>query len=355
MFGQITGARISDLHCKFDEESGLRSVIAIHSTRRGPALGGCRIIPYSSSDEAISDAIRLARGMSYKSALAGLDLGGGEAVIMEPESDYDRKALFESFGCFLNELGGRYVTAMDSGTTVADMDAIATQSPYVTCTSSCGSPSPFTAEGVYYGVLACLKAHPLLPDNLKGLRVAVQGVGNVGFALCERLFNDGAQLIVADINQQRVDQCVREFGAKAVAPAEIHAVPCDLFSPCSLGGVLNSDTIDQLQCAAVAGSANNQLLTKDDGVALFEREILFAPDYLINSGGLIFVAMTYLKSCQSDMHRCLRGIHNTLLQIFSRQKQARLPASVVADQMAKSIVYGDNDSQVTTLGEDEWI
>lgn len=347
MFRQIAEARINDLHCKFDEDSGLKSVIAIHSTRRGPALGGCRIIPYASSDEAITDAIRLARGMSYKSALAGLDLGGGKAVIMEPEGDYDRKALFEAFGRFLNELGGRYATAMDSGTTVADMDTIASQSPHVTCTSSFGSPATFTAEGVYYGVLACLKAHPSLPDNLKGLRVAVQGLGNVGYSLCERLSNDGAQLIVTDINQDRVDQCVREFGARAVAPDEIYSVPCDLFSPCGLGGILNSDTIGGLQCAAIAGSANNQLLTEEDGIALFDREILFAPDYLINAGGLIFVAMTYLQGSQSDMHRRLSGIHDTLLEIFSRQNQAGLPASVIADQMAEAIVYGDNPSQLT--------
>ena len=169
----------------------------------------------------------------------------------------------------------------------------------------------------------------------------------MGYALCQRLYNDGAQLVVADINQQPVDQCVREFGAKAVAPDDIYSVPCDLFCPCGLGGILNSDTIGQLQCAAIAGSANNQLLTPQDGIALFDRDILFAPDYLINSGGLIFVAMKYLQSSQSDMQQRLRGIHDTLLQIFSRQQQVGLPASVIADQMAEAIVYGDDSGQLT--------
>ncbi|WP_067517377.1 Leu/Phe/Val dehydrogenase [Endozoicomonas ascidiicola] len=347
MFRQITEAHLDDLHCRYDEASGLQSVIAIHSTRRGPALGGCRIIPYASSEEAITDAIRLARGMSYKAALAGLDLGGGKAVIMEPEGDYDRKALFQAFGRFLNELGGRYATAMDSGTTVMDMDTIATQSAHVTCTSSCGSPAPYTAEGVYYGILASLKAHPDLPESLKGVRVAVQGLGNVGYALCRRLHNDGALLTVTDIDHQRVEQCRKEFGARVVAPEDIYSAPCDVFSPCGLGGILNSETIDQLNCAAIAGSANNQLLTEQDGYSLFNRNILYAPDYLINSGGLIFVAMNYLRHSDSEMQRKLKNISDTLLQIFSRQNQTGLPASVIADQMAEAMVYGHEQTKLS--------
>ncbi len=340
MFRQITEARMNDLHCKYDEASGLKSIIAIHSTRRGPALGGCRIIPYASSDEAIADVIRLARGMSYKSALAGLNLGGGKAVIMEPEGEYDRKALFEAFGQFVNELGGRYITAMDSGTTVMDMDTIATRSAHVTCTSTCGNPASYTAEGVYYGVLACLKAHPELPDSLKGVTVAVQGLGNVGYALCQRLHKDGARLIVADIDQERVDQCVAEFTAQAVAPDDIYSTPCDLFSPCGLGGILNQQTIGQLQCAAIAGSANNQLLDEDDAQALFARGVLVAPDYLINAGGLIFVTMSHQQNQQSEMQGKLHAIYDTLLRIFNQQYQLGLPASVLADQMAEAMIYG---------------
>lgn len=340
MFSQITEARINDLHCKYDESSGLKSIIAIHSTRRGPALGGCRMIPYASSDDAMADAIRLARGMSYKSALAGLDLGGGKAVIMEPEGSYDRKALFEAFGQFVDELGGRYITAMDSGTTIGDMDTIATRSAHVTCTSTCGNPASYTADGVYYGALACLKAHPELPDSLKGITVAVQGLGNVGYALCQRLHKDGAQLVVTDIDEERVAQCVSEFAARAVAPDDIYSTPCDLFSPCGLGGILNSDTIGQLQCAAIAGSANNQLLDESDGQALFDRGILFAPDYLINAGGLIFVTMNHQRSQKGEMAGKLHGIYDTVLRIFSQQQQLGLPASVIADQMAEAMIYG---------------
>ena len=340
MFRQIAEAHLDNLHLKYDEASGLKSVIAIHNTRRGPALGGCRTIPYTSSEDAITDAIRLARGMSYKAALAGLDLGGGKAVIMEPPGNYDRKALFKAFGRFVNELGGRYATAMDSGTTVMDMDTIATQSAHVSCTSDCGSPAPYTAEGVYYGILACLKAHPDLPDSLKGVRVAVQGLGNVGFVLCQRLHADGALLTVADINPQRVEQCRLEFNAKVVATDDIYSTSCDLFAPCGLGGILNSDTIGQLRCAAIAGAANNQLLTEQDGIDLFSRNILYAPDYLINSGGLIFVAMNYLRHSQIDMQRKIENINGTLLQIFSRQNQVGLPASIIADQMAEEMVYG---------------
>ncbi len=339
MFSQITEARINDLHCKYDESSGLKSIIAIHSTRRGPALGGCRMIPYASSDDAMADAIRLARGMSYKSALAGLDLGGGKAVIMEPEGSYDRKALFEAFGQFVDELGGRYITAIDSGTTIGDMDTIATRSAHVTCTSNCGNPASYTADGVYYGALACLKAHPELPDSLNGITVAVQGL-DVGYALCQRLHKDGAQLVVTDIDEERIAQCVSEFAARAVAPDDIYTTPCDLFSPCGLGGILNSETIGQLQCAAIAGSANNQLLDESDGQALFDRGILFAPDYLINAGGLIFVTMNHQRSQKGEMAGKLHGIYDTVLRIFSQQQQLGLPASVIADQMAEAMIYG---------------
>ncbi len=342
MFRQMIEARLNDLHYKIDEETGLKSVIAIHNTRRGPAMGGCRIIPYSSLDEATTDAIRLARGMGYKAALAGLDLGGGKAVIMEPQGPYDRQALFQAFGRFINELGGRYITAMDSGSTVADMDTIATQSKHVTCTSAYGSPAFYTATGVYQGIKACLNAHPELPDDIRGLRVAVQGLGNVGHALCQMLHSDGAQLIVADIDEQRTSQCVREFGAKPVPPDEIHSTPCELFSPCGLGGILTEESIGQLQCAVVAGSANNQLLTARAGQLLFNRNIFYAPDYLINAGGLIFVAMKHHGQSEKNIKHRIQGIHQTLLQIFQQQKLIGKPGSTIADQMAENILYLQN-------------
>ena len=347
MFRQMTEARMNDLHFKFDEETGLKSIIAIHNTKRGPALGGCRIIPYSSSDEALIDAMRLARGMSYKAVLAGLDLGGGKSVIMEPEGEYNRQALFEAFGRFIDEQGGRYITAMDSGSTVADMDHIARFTRHVTCTSDSGNPAQFTAEGVFQGIKATLKAHPDLPDSLKGVRIAVQGLGNVGFSLCHRLHQEGAQLLVADINQEKVEDCIRQFSAKPVAPDEIHAMPCEIFSPCGLGGVINKTSIAQLQCAAVAGSANNQLLSDADGSTLYQRNILYAPDYVINSGGLIFVAMSHFGNNQNEMKRRIHGIYDTLLQIFSHQQQSGLPSSVIANQLAEAELFGHPSSPLS--------
>ena len=339
MFRQMTEARMNDLHYKYDEETGLQSIIAIHNTRRGPALGGCRIIPYASGDEALTDAMRLAKGMSYKAALAGLDLGGGKAVIMEPEGSYDRTRLFQAFGRFIEELNGRYITAMDSGSTVADMDAIATQTRHVTCTSDSGSPAPLTAEGVFYGIKATLKAHKDLPDNLNGVRIAVQGLGNVGYALCQLLHREGAKLLIADIDESRVARCVHEFKATPVATSEIHTVNCEIFSPCGLGGILNQDTIPQLNCTAVAGSANNQLLTEADGTALHQRDILYAPDYVINSGGLVFVAMNHLGSTYADMQRRIQSIHGTLLQIYRHQQQSGLASSLIADQLAEAALF----------------
>ena len=347
MFRQITEARMNDIHIKHDEHSGLKSIIAIHNTRRGPSLGGCRFIPYSTFDDAVTDAIRLARGMSYKAALAGLDLGGGKSVIMEPEGDYDREELFKAFGCFVEELGGRYITAMDSGTRVADMDTIATQTKHVTCTSTNGNPAPSTARGVYYGILATLKACKEFGDNLKGMTVMVQGLGNVGYALCQLLHRGGARLVVSDIDENKVDQCVRMFGARAVSKEEIHSVPCDIFSPCGLGGVLTPESIGQLRCAAVAGSANNQLLTPECGELLFQKDIFYAPDYLINAGGLIFVAMSHYQKSNHELNRRIKGIGDTLLQIFRRQQQQNEPASLIADHMAEAMLFGDRLNQMT--------
>lgn len=347
MFRQITEARMNDIHIKHDEHSGLKSIIAIHNTRRGPSLGGCRFIPYPSFDDAVTDAIRLARGMSYKAALAGLDLGGGKSVIMHPEGDYDRTELFKAFGRFVDELGGRYITAMDSGTKVSDMDTIATRTRHVTCTSSSGNPAPSTAKGVYYGILSTLKAHKAFGNTLKGMTIAVQGLGNVGYALCQLLHRGGARLIVSDIDETKVEQCIREFGARGVSPEEIHSVPCDIFSPCGLGGVLNETSIEQLQCAAVAGSANNQLLTEACGEQLFNKGILYAPDYLINAGGLIFVSMAYYQKSHRELNLRIKGIGETLLQIFRRQQQQQEPASLIADQMAEAMLFGDELRQLS--------
>ncbi|WP_257280340.1 MULTISPECIES: Glu/Leu/Phe/Val dehydrogenase dimerization domain-containing protein [unclassified Endozoicomonas] len=347
MFRQIKEARLNDIHLKYDEASGLRAIVAIHNTRRGPALGGCRIIPYTSTEDAVTDAIRLAKGMSYKAALAGLDLGGGKSVIMEPEGRYDREQLFKAFGQFIDELGGRYITAMDSGSRVSDMDTIASQTQHVSCTSSSGNPAPSTALGVYKGIQASLKAHPELGSSLKGRTIAVQGLGNVGYALCQLLHQDGAKLIVTDINEKKVQQCVEELKATAVSAEEIYSVPCDIFSPCGLGGILNENTINQLQCAAVAGSANNQLLTPECGQWLFDKGILYAPDYLINAGGLIFVAMTHQGQSQNEMNHRINAIEDTLLRVFRYEQQHRTPSSLIADHMAEALLYEEQSGQLS--------
>ncbi len=347
MFRQITEARVNDLHFKNDEESGLRSIIAIHNTRRGPALGGCRIIPYKSSEDAVIDAIRLAKGMSYKAALAGLDLGGGKAVIMEPPEPYDRKKLISAFGRFVEELNGRYITAMDSGTSVADMDTIRSYTPHVSCTSSSGNPAPYTALGVFYGIRACLKAHPEFEDSLNGIRVAIQGLGNVGYALCQLLHQNGAQLYVSDIDESKVSQCISEFGATGIDVNEVHKTPCEIFSPCGLGGSLNEQTISQLQCGIVAGSANNQLMTPECGQMMFQRDIMYAPDYLINAGGLIFVAMSHQGRSESELNRRVETIEQTLLQIFRREQQSGEPSCLIADHMAEAILFDENPDKLS--------
>ncbi|CAC9656336.1 Branched-chain amino acid dehydrogenase [deaminating] (EC 1.4.1.9)(EC 1.4.1.23) [uncultured Gammaproteobacteria bacterium] len=345
MFKQMTESQVTDVHFKYDKDSGLESIVAIHNTSRGPALGGCRIIPYTSTDSAVTDAIRLAKGMSYKAALAGLDLGGGKAVIMEPPHAYNRENLFKAFGRFVEELNGRYITAMDSGTTVTDMDNIATRSSYVTCTSSVGNPAPYTAKGVFLGIQACLKTCQDFNDSLSGMRIAVQGLGNVGYALCELLHAEGVKLFVSDIDENKVNRCVAKLAATAVPTDQIHKTDCDIFSPCGLGGILNEQSINELRCRVVAGSANNQLLTPECGELLLQKDILYAPDYLINAGGLIFVALTYQGFNADKLNRHLETIHHTLLDIFRTEQQIKESGSVIADRMAETILFGNKNTE----------
>ncbi|MDP0562616.1 MAG: Glu/Leu/Phe/Val dehydrogenase dimerization domain-containing protein [Candidatus Endonucleobacter sp. (ex Gigantidas childressi)] len=348
MFKQMTEDQVTDVHFKYDKDSGLKSIIAIHNTSRGPALGGCRIIPYSSIDSAIADVLRLAKGMSYKAALAGLDLGGGKAVILEPAHEYNREKTFKAFGRFTEELNGRYITAMDSGATTNDMDNIATQSSYVTCTSSDGNPAPYTAKGVFLGIQACLKACPDFNEHLSGMRVAVQGLGNVGYALCELLHTEGVKLFVSDLDKNKVNKCVEKFSATGVATDQIHKTECDIFSPCGLGGILNEQSITELRCRAVAGSANNQLLTPKCGELLLQEDILYAPDYLINAGGLIFAAMTYQGFSINKLNSHLDGIHHTLLNIFRKEQQIKESGSVIADRMAENILFGNKHTELAS-------
>ncbi|GGO82339.1 leucine dehydrogenase [Marinobacterium nitratireducens] len=337
MFRQLENAGLADLHFASDPETGLRAIVAIHSTKRGPAIGGCRFIEYASDDEAITDAIRLARGMSYKAALADLPHGGGKAVVLKPAGNFDRSALMQSFGRFVDSLGGRYITAMDSGTQVTDMDAIATQTRWVSCTSQAGDPSPYTAQGVFEGICAAVH-HRLERDRLTGVRIALQGLGHVGLALARQLHAAGAQLLVSDLDRTRVGQAVQAFGARALAPEEIYAAPADVFCPCGLGAIINDDSIAQLNCAIVAGSANNQLAEARHGELLRQRGILYAPDYLINAGGLIFVALHHAGAPASAIAAKVQGIGNQLTALFEQADREGRPTSEVADSRAEAII-----------------
>jgi len=341
MLKQMENAGLTDLHFGLDPATGLKAIIAIHSTARGPAIGGCRFIHYNREQDAITDALRLARGMSYKAALAGLPHGGGKAVIIHPEGPFDRTALMHAFGRLVDQLGGRYITAMDSGTDVSDMDAIATQTRFVSCTSDSGDPSPHTALGVFEGIRAAVR-HRLGRDSLAGLSVAIQGLGHVGQSLANRLHRAGAELYVADIDPERTEHCVQAFGAQALPPEAIYDAPADIFSPCGLGAVLNSQTIPRLNCAIVAGSANNQLATEEDGHRLRQRNILYAPDYVINAGGLIHVAMHHAGHPQSERDARIHAIATTLTRLFTEAEQNGEPVHRVADRQAEQLLQSAN-------------
>ncbi|HBZ94706.1 MAG TPA: amino acid dehydrogenase [Pseudomonas sp.] len=339
MFSMMEAARLEALHLAEDPASGLKAVIAIHNTRFGPALGGCRYLPYPDEQSAIGDAIRLAQGMSYKAALAGIDHGGGKAVIIRPAHVPSRAALFEAFGRFIETLNGRYITAIDSGTSSADMDCIAQHTNHATSTTSAGDPSPHTALGVFAGIRATAQAR-LGSDDLEGLRVAVQGLGNVGFALAEALHAAGAELLVSDLDAGRVQLAVEQLGAYPVASDALLGTPCDILAPCGLGGVLNAQTVAHLRCAAVAGAANNQLSSPTVADQLEARGILYAPDYVLNAGGLIYVALRHRGEELSAITAHLAEISRRLTEIYAHaQAEKRSPARV-ADFLAERLLYG---------------
>lgn len=321
-----------------DQASGLKAIIAIHDTTLGPALGGTRMWVYESEEAAIEDALRLARGMTYKNAAAGLNLGGGKTVIIgNPRTDKS-EAMFRAFGRYVESLNGRYITAEDVGTTVKDMDYIHMETNYVTGVSesygSSGNPSPLTALGCFVGMKAAAK-EAFGSDDLNGKTVAVQGVGNVGYYLCQHLHEAGAKLIVTDINQESLDRVVTEFGAQVVPTNEIFSVECDIFAPCALGAIINDDTIPHLKCKVVAGSANNQLKESRHGDILQEMGILYAPDYVINSGGVINVADELEGYNAERARKKVENIYNIMLNIFEIAKRDGIPTYKAADRMAE--------------------
>ena len=321
-----------------DPASGLKSIIAIHSTALGPALGGTRFYPYASEDDALADVLRLARGMSFKAAVAGLNLGGGKAVIIGDPKRVKSEALLRAYGRFVESLGGRYITAEDIGTYIPDMDVVSLETRFVTGRSPAngggGDPSINTAYGVLKGMQAV--AEELWNEHdLAGRHVVVQGVGKVGTHLCHLLHQAGVRLTVADVDVDNVARAVKEFGADTVEPGKAHAVACDIFAPCAMGAVVNDDTLPELKCAAVAGSANNVLARDEHGYALRQLGILYAPDYVVNAGGLINVADELQGYSPERAKAKVEGIYNAVRDIFHRAKADGVPTSEAADRIAK--------------------
>ncbi len=338
MFRQMESAGLQDLHFWQDPDTGLQAIIAIHDTFRGPAIGGCRFIHYTDTAAAIDDAIRLAKGMSYKSALAGLPHGGGKSVILKPTKLHNRDLLMQSFGRFVDSLDGRYITAMDSGTQISDMDNIARSTRYVTCTQDMGDPSPSTAQGVFAGIKASLQ-YRLGSNDLDNVHIALQGLGHVGWALAMLLHNAGARLSVTDIDPKKTARAKTELGAVVVSPHEIYDVEADIFCPCGLGAIISPDTINRLRCGIIAGSANNQLADDSMGEALYQRGILYAPDYLINSGGLIFVALQHARHHEQAIRQKVSTIYDALLELYQHADTDQLSTSHVADIRAEAIIH----------------
>lgn len=335
MFDKIEASRLNELHIKYDEESQLHAIVAIHNTRLGPALGGCRMIEYDNDESALQDAINLSRSMSYKAALAGLELGGGKSVILKPKKAFNRNLLLTRFGEFINELSGRYITAIDCGTSIEDMDIIHNQTPYVRGTSFEGDPSFNTAVGVFLGIKSCVQ-HKLKTHNLKGIHVAIQGLGKVGYTLALLLHEQGAKLTVCDLNPALTKKAHTQLNAEVIPVDKIYDVSCDIFAPCGLGGIINDKTISRLNCAIIAGSANNQLATPELGLELYNQEILYAPDYVINSGGLIFAA---LRNQHSLIENKTENIPKVLYKIFDQSSSLKTEPSEIASQIAEKILY----------------
>jgi leucine dehydrogenase len=314
---------------------GYKGIIAIHNTTLGPALGGTRFWNYDSEEEAIVDALRLARGMTYKAAVAGLNLGGGKSVIIGDPRTTRREMIFRAHGRFVDSLKGRYITAEDVGTGVEDMDFVQMETNHVAgIAGRSGDPSPVTAYGTYRGIKAAAKAK-FGADSLKGMTIAVQGTGHVGYYLCEYLAEEGAKLVVTDIDEARVQTVVNEFGASAVKPDAIYEVDAQVFAPCALGAIVNDKTIPLFKFQVIAGAANNQLAEPRHGDELERRGILYAPDYVINAGGLINVYGELNEWSNERSKRKAGEIYDTLIDLFELAKKEGLPTYEAADRLAE--------------------
>lgn len=335
VFPLMQDGDVENLYFCQDGPSGLKAVIAIHNTALGPALGGTRFWNYSREEEVIQDAVRLARGMSYKSSVAGLNLGGGKGVIWGNPRNNKSQTLFNVYGRFIERLGGMYITAEDVGTTPQDMDWIAQETRWVLGTSSKGGdPSPYTARGVYQGIKAALGFVDGTPE-LKDKCIAIQGTGSVGSHLCRMLAREGAQLILCDLDDKACGLLCEETGASQVSPETIHAQECDVFAPCALGGVINDNTIAELRCRIVAGAANNMLASERHGDILEEVGIVYVPDYVSNAGGVIFVAEQLHGLDRDSVAVQVDKIRQTCYNILTKARSENIPTYRAADAIAE--------------------
>jgi leucine dehydrogenase len=333
------------VHFFRDAASGLSAIIAVHSTNLGPAAGGCRYWSYARSSDAVTDALRLSRGMSYKNAMAGLPMGGGKAVILADPAGAKTPDLLAAFGRAVESLGGRYVTAEDVGISDADMVAISKETKHVSGlpvggngAAAGGDPGPFTAMGVYLGVRAAVK-RGLGRDDVRGVHVAVQGVGSVGGGLARLLARDGATLTLADVDADRAAALAAELGAATVSADAILGIAADVVSPCALGAILTAESIAALKAPVVAGGANNQLATPEDGWRIHQRGIVYAPDYVINAGGIINVGLEYLgKSDRAEVESRIAEIPGRLDMVWDESAATGDPAALVADRIAQRLI-----------------
>ncbi len=336
-----------ELHGFIDNNSGIKGIVAIYSTKLGPALGGCRFLPYKSSNLAAIDAMLLAKSMAFKSAMADLPLGGGKAVLIHPgalsidlnQNVFDRSKALQAFGKFLNLLNGRYITAVDSGTKVADMDLIAKETKFVTSTSrfnyAISDPSVATAKGVLQGILAAVK-FKWNTDDLSDIHIAIQGVGNVGYNLVKFLSKYKIKISICDINKHLLERCKHDFVNINIIndPEKIYSLDADLFSPCALGGILNDQNIEKLKATIIAGAANNQLATEKHAQYLDELGILYAPDFLINAGGIIYVAGPIINQTEEENLKKINNIYNTLYKIFQEHALQKINPYKIAYNIA---------------------
>lgn len=331
----------------YEPSCGYKGIIAIHNTVLGPALGGTRFWNYASDEEAFVDALRLARGMTYKAAVAGLNLGGGKSVIVGDPKTTNREAIFRAHGRFVETLKGRYITAEDVGTSVDDMELVGMETEHVTGRAqTSGDPSPVTAYGVYRGIKAAAMAK-YGSDSVSGKTIAVQGLGHVGYYVCQNLASEGARLVVTDIDAERVQRVAHEFDARPVGPNDIYGVEADIYAPCALGATINDETIPQLKVQIVAGAANNVLAEARHGDELHRRGILYAPDYVINAGGLINVYGELHAWTAERAMRKAGDIYTTLLRIFELSEGEGVPSYVAADRIAEQRIAAIGKIQQT--------